>query len=90
MVRAGLEAGGVDTCQGDSGGPLAASTQDPLPTSENDPSQWRLAGITSWGDGLALRPKKPGRVHARRSARDPQLHLGTSSRSLPTLMVCSP
>jgi secreted trypsin-like serine protease len=59
MVCAGFEQGGVDTCQGDSGGPLAASTQDPLPVSANDPSQWRLTGITSWGDGCA-REKKPG------------------------------
>src|SRR5215208_7094918 len=79
MVCAGFEAGGVDTCQGDSGGPLAASTQDPLPTSENDRSEWRLAGITSWGDGCA-RPKKPG-VYTRVAApaiRDFIL-LGTSS-----------
>ena len=67
MVCAGFDAGGVDTCQGDSGGgPLAASTQDPLPASANDPSQWRLMGITSWGDGCA-RPKKPG-VYARVAA----------------------
>jgi secreted trypsin-like serine protease len=59
MVCAGPAAGGVDTCQGDSGGPLAASTQDPLPVSQNNPSQWRLAGITSWGEGCA-RAKKPG------------------------------
>ena len=59
MVCAGFDAGGVDTCQGDSGGPLAASIQDPLPVSESDPSEWRLAGITSWGLGCA-RPKKPG------------------------------
>ncbi len=59
MVCAGPAAGGVDTCQGDSGGPLAASTEDPLPGSENDPSQWRLVGITSWGIGCA-REKKPG------------------------------
>ena len=59
MVCAGPVAGGVDTCQGDSGGPLAASTQDPLPTSQDEPSQWRLAGITSWGQGCA-REKKPG------------------------------
>ena len=59
MVCAGPAAGGVDTCQGDSGGPLAASTQDPLPASQNNPSQWRLAGITSWGEGCA-RAKKPG------------------------------
>jgi secreted trypsin-like serine protease len=59
MVCAGPEAGGVDTCQGDSGGPLGASTQNPPPVSESDPSEWRLAGIVSWGDGCA-RPKKPG------------------------------
>ena len=84
MVCAGFDAGGVDTCQGDSGGPLAASTQDPLPTSENDPSEWRLAGITSWGDGCA-RPKKPG-VYTRVAA--PAIRdfiLGTSS--LVTLSV---
>jgi secreted trypsin-like serine protease len=59
MVCAGPAAGGIDTCQGDSGGPLAASTQDPLPVSEGNPSEWRLAGITSWGLGCA-RAKKPG------------------------------
>jgi secreted trypsin-like serine protease len=59
MVCAGFDGGGVDTCQGDSGGPLAASTVDPLPVSANNPSQWRLAGITSWGEGCA-RAKKPG------------------------------
>jgi secreted trypsin-like serine protease len=59
MVCAGFEAGGVDTCQGDSGGPLAAPTVNPVPASETDPSEWRLVGITSWGDGCA-QPKKPG------------------------------
>ena len=59
MVCAGFDGGGVDTCQGDSGGPLAASTQDPLPVSADNPAQWRLTGITSWGEGCA-RPKKPG------------------------------
>jgi len=59
MVCAGFDAGGVDTCQGDSGGPLAASTGNPPPVSENNPSQWRLVGITSWGFGCA-RAKKPG------------------------------
>lgn len=66
MVCAGFAAGGVDTCQGDSGGPLAASTQDPLPVSENNPSEWRLVGVTSWGIGCA-RAKKPG-VYARVAA----------------------
>ncbi len=66
MVCAGFDAGGVDTCQGDSGGPLAASTQTPPPSSENDPSQWRLVGVTSWGIGCAL-PKKPG-VYSRVAA----------------------
>jgi secreted trypsin-like serine protease len=59
MVCAGFDAGGVDSCQGDSGGPLAASTEDPLPVSANNPLQWRLTGITSWGEGCA-REKKPG------------------------------
>jgi secreted trypsin-like serine protease len=57
MVCAGFADGDVDTCQGDSGGPLAAPTQDSA--SETNPSQWRLAGITSWGIGCA-RAKKPG------------------------------
>jgi len=84
MVCAGFAAGGVDTCQGDSGGPLAASTEDPLPASESTTSQWRLAGITSWGIGCA-RPKKPG-VYTRVAA--PLIRdwiLGTSS--LVTLSV---
>jgi secreted trypsin-like serine protease len=68
MVCAGPAAGGVDTCQGDSGGPLVASTENPLPVSENNPSQWRLVGITSWGVGCA-RPKKPG-VYTRVAAPD--------------------
>ena len=59
MVCAGPDEGGVDTCQGDSGGPLAAPTQTPPPSGETEPSQWRLAGITSWGFGCA-QPKKPG------------------------------
>jgi secreted trypsin-like serine protease len=63
MVCAGFANGGVDTCQGDSGGPLAASTQSPLPDPADTPSEWRLVGVTSWGDGCA-QPKKPG-VYAR-------------------------
>ena len=59
MVCAGFAAGGVDTCQGDSGGPLVATTQNSLPLSEDDPSEWRLVGITSWGEGCA-QAKKPG------------------------------
>ena len=57
MVCAGFPEGGVDTCQGDSGGPLAAPMTSSA--SETDASQWRLVGITSWGDGCA-QPKKPG------------------------------
>ena len=68
MICAGFDAGGVDTCQGDSGGPLVASTETPAPVSENDPSKWRLAGITSWGEGCA-RPKRPG-VYTRVAAPD--------------------
>jgi hypothetical protein len=68
MLCAGLPQGGVDTCQGDSGGPIVASTESPIPVSENDPSQWRLAGITSFGAGCA-RPKKPG-IYTRVAAPD--------------------
>lgn len=48
MLCAGYTAGGIDTCSGDSGGPLAV-----------DGPNWKLAGITSWGDGCAL-PNKYG------------------------------
>ncbi|NVJ61091.1 MAG: trypsin-like serine protease [Gammaproteobacteria bacterium] len=43
--------GGIDACQGDSGGPLLVRNF------ESD--QWKLAGVTSYGNGCAL-PGNPG------------------------------
>jgi hypothetical protein len=62
MVCAGnLVNGGKDTCQGDSGGPLVAPAVASPDKSQVD--DWRLVGVTSWGEGCA-RPGAPG-VYAR-------------------------
>ena len=67
MVCAGfLATGGVDTCGGDSGGGLAAPAVD-VPSKTN-PADWRLVGVTSWGEGCA-EPNAPG-VYARVGAAD--------------------
>jgi len=43
-VCAGYDHGGTDTCAGDSGAPLMIY----------EDGEWKLAGITSWGEGCAL------------------------------------
>jgi hypothetical protein len=58
QICAGTPEGGVDACQGDSGGPLLVRS--------HDRKEWRLSGITSYGNGCAL-PGNPG-VWARVSA----------------------
>jgi secreted trypsin-like serine protease len=58
QICAGVPEGGIDACQGDSGGPLLVRSRDR--------QEWRLSGITSYGNGCAL-PGNPG-VYARVSA----------------------
>ena len=51
QICGGVLEGGIDACQGDSGGPLLVR--------DFEKQQWRLAGITSYGNGCAL-PGNPG------------------------------
>lgn len=51
QICGGVPEGGIDACQGDSGGPLLVR--------DADADQWKLAGLTSYGNGCAL-PGFPG------------------------------
>ena len=51
QICGGAPEGGIDACQGDSGGPLLVR--------DFDSNQWKLAGLTSYGNGCAL-PGNPG------------------------------
>ena len=55
QICAGTPEGGIDSCQGDSGGPLLVRNRRG--------TKWKLAGITSYGNGCAL-AANPG-VYAR-------------------------
>ncbi|MEO1338692.1 MAG: serine protease, partial [Myxococcota bacterium] len=55
QICASASEGGIDACQGDSGGPLIVR--------DRRTQRWKLAGITSYGNGCAL-PGFPG-VYAR-------------------------
>ena len=47
MICAGKKAGGVDTCSGDSGGPLICESLET--------GVLELTGVTSWGEGCAMK-----------------------------------
>lgn len=51
QICGGAVEGGIDACQGDSGGPLLVR--------DFDADKWKLAGITSYGNGCAM-PGNPG------------------------------
>ncbi|GLS26292.1 hypothetical protein GCM10007877_20070 [Marinibactrum halimedae] len=51
QICGGVPQGGIDACQGDSGGPLLVR--------DFDQDVWKLAGVTSYGNGCAL-PGNPG------------------------------
>lgn len=51
QICGGVPNGGIDACQGDSGGPLLVR--------DFEQDVWKLAGVTSYGNGCAL-PGNPG------------------------------
>ncbi|EDW74912.1 uncharacterized protein Dwil_GK15931 [Drosophila willistoni] len=77
MICAGyLQNGGRDACSGDSGGPLHVHFDE-------QPTQYQLAGLVSWGEGCA-RPQAPG-VYTRVSQ-----YLRWIERNTPGDCLCMP
>jgi trypsin len=85
MLCAAVPFGGVDSCQGDSGGPLIAPADGTIDTDVlDDPTDWRLVGVTSWGAGCGIEglPGVYGRLGQDTAGPGPSLSMNDFARSL--------